>query len=54
MPFENDDDVVARKDQRELAKFMRWEYPEHNTESNECWCDPEIMEGVVIHRGFSS
>lgn len=23
--------------------------PEHNTESDNCWCNPKIEEGLVIH-----
>jgi hypothetical protein len=31
-------------------------YPDHNTEGEGCWCDPEIIEmengnKVIIHRG---
>ena len=31
-------------------------YPEHNTDSDDCWCEPEVLEfdngsKVIIHRG---
>ncbi|MFZ2937641.1 MAG: hypothetical protein WA066_02930 [Candidatus Omnitrophota bacterium] len=34
-------------------------YPEHNTDSEDCWCEPriEVQENgnkVVIHRDFSA
>ncbi len=34
-------------------------FPEHNTDSPECWCEPEIREDpetgnkVIVHNGFN-
>lgn len=45
-------------DEREQFS-VRWPmYPEHNTDSPTCWCEPHIEEykegRVIIHRGEQS
>lgn len=44
---------AARKEISANAK-----YPEHNTDSSACWCDPEIVEyadgsKLIIHNDFN-
>lgn len=52
--FEDQADSLRRKMEEEVFEFER--YQKHNTDSEDCWCEPEIIElengnKVVIHRG---
>ena len=42
--------------QREIS--MAAKYPEHNTDSDVCWCDPDVVEysdgsKLIIHNQFN-
>lgn len=45
---------LEKEGHKDWCRNIKTSYPEHNTDSNDCWCDPEIehYEGgdVVIHR----
>ena len=47
------------KDRGVLSSPLWDKYPEHNTDSEECWCepiviyiDPENNNKVILHRAF--
>jgi hypothetical protein len=44
-----------KKEKQNLSS--EYEYPEHNTDSGECWCEPEIIKfengnKLIVHNDF--